>query len=369
MELIHNKKGIGIAAVLGIVTFVLALVSTLFAVTVNQATMIKKSQDNIELTANYTHNLISASAIIENDPTILEDALKRTALSNLLNITFEKPVDFDYWILKNNDLDQGLTSYISYLPPGSGGYVEFDGLLISATDFENLVLGIYSIPHDFHISAASAFYNEFFFNLTGINPALSTFVDIMTHANLNQSNPKIHYQNSNYKISSNTVIPSDEILVVNGSLEINRNFNGIAIVRDSVTVTRNGVFINGSIYSGGAFIGTNNTNYAYSKNSFIFADSFTTGGAQSGTNDPNPTYTLYTFSNALQFNSNKSFTGGFFTDIANDINVKNALITFRPLVTPLTLNDGVPLNLFIEISGSGGSLGEGQLLSTYPRKE
>ena len=39
------------------------------------------------------------------------------------------------------------------------------------------------------------------------------------------------------------------------------------------------------------------------------------------------------------------------------------------LTTPLTLSDGTPLNLFIEISGTGGDLGDGQLLSTYPRKE
>jgi hypothetical protein len=47
MDLVNNNKGIGIAAVLGIVTFVLALTTTLFAVSVNQATMIKTNAENL----------------------------------------------------------------------------------------------------------------------------------------------------------------------------------------------------------------------------------------------------------------------------------------------------------------------------------
>ena len=373
MSILKNKKGLGIATVIGIVTFVLALVTTLFIVTVNQATLIKKSQDNLELVSNYTDNLISASSIIENDPSILDDSIKRAALSSLLNITMEQAIGYDYWILKNNDLEKGLTSYLTYLPPGSGGFVELVDFLISETDLKNSVPGIYSIPHDFHISAASAFYNEFIFDLTGVNPAVSTFADIMTHAAANKDNSKIIYYkpepSKTYTINPNTfptdTIPTDTILVVDGSITVNSNFNGIVFARDNITVNKpNGLSMDGSFYVGGSFIGHNNTQYASEKNSFIFADSFSSGGAQSGTNDP--INTLYTFSNALTFNSNGSFTGGFFTDIQNDINVKNTSIKYRALTNPF---DGVPLNLFIEIPGTGGSVGEGQILSTYPRKE
>lgn len=33
----------------------------------------------------------------------------------------------------------------------------------------------------------------------------------------------------------------------------------------------------------------------------------------------------------------------------------------------MTLADGVPLNLFIEFTGEGRTLGDGQVLSTFPR--
>lgn len=368
MIILKSKQGIGIAYVIGIVTFVLALVTTLFAVTINQAILIKKSADNAELYANNVYQLTSAGSIINDDPTILADSQKLAALSTLLDLTIVQPLGKDYWQLTNNDLEMPLTSYLKFIPPGSGGFIEFDDLLISE-DFENLVLGIYSIPHDFHIEAVSAFYNEFFYNLTVTNPARSTFQEIMVHAAANKAAyPQIIYKPDNFAINTNTIIPTNQILVVNGTLSIRADFNGIAIVRDSITVYENDISINGAFYAGGSFISYgNNTTYAYSKNSFIFANSFTTGGAQSGTNDPNPTYKLYSFSNALNINSNKSFTGGFFTDIVNDINVKNALITFSHLTNPMTLADGVPLNLFIEFTGEGRTLGDGQVLSTFPR--
>jgi hypothetical protein len=145
-------------------------------------------------------------------------------------------------------------------------------------------------------------------------------------------------------------------------------FNGIAIVNGNITIYGNNQYINGSFYANGAFSSNgNNTKYAFYRNTFIFADSFATGSGSAETDGNNPTYSLYSFSNALSFESNKIFTGGFFTDIVNDINIQNPKITFRHLTNPLTLADGVPLNLFIEFTGEGGTLGDGQILSTFPR--
>lgn len=174
MHLIKNKNGVGIAAVIGIVTFVLALTTTLFGVTVNQATMIKKSAENAEIYEKNAQYLTSAIRIIENDPSILDDALKISALSSLLEITIEQPLGQNYWILQNNDIVMPLTSYIQYIPPGSGGdflFNEFLSDVLTPAVNEN----DYSIPQDFNIMAASAFYNEFVVANSGSNPLAVSF--------------------------------------------------------------------------------------------------------------------------------------------------------------------------------------------------
>ncbi|MEF3693239.1 MAG: hypothetical protein V3569_03565, partial [Acholeplasmataceae bacterium] len=96
---------------------------------------------------------------------------------------------------------------------------------------------------------------------------------------------------------------------------------------------------------------------------FIFADTFNTGDPLSSATS------LYTFTNFLTFDSNKIYVGGLFTPIIDDALRNNSNVVFQHITTTLTLNDGVPLSLLILISGSGGNVGEGQLLSTYPRKE
>lgn len=364
MHLIKNKKGIGIAAVLGIVTFVLALTTTLFAVTVNQATMIKTNAENLALVANHTHDITSAIKIIEDDPTILDDLIKRTALSNLLNITFIQPSGMDYWTLTNNDSNLFLTSYIQYIPPGSGGFIEFDDFLSNPANFEPGMLGKYAIPENLHISAVTAYYNEYI-AYNNFNPIITTsFSDIMNHAA--GSYPLIDYRPSNASINA-TTITRNRILVVNGSLTINGNFNGIAIVRDNVTISGNNRQINGAIYAGGTWLGANQTKYGTSTPTFLFAHSITTGGGGNSTGN-----NIYTFSNFLTFNSGGNYVGGLFTPIIDDTIRNNPKVTFQSIPQtwlPLDLTDGIPISLIIPFTGSGGSLGDGQLLSTYPRKE
>lgn len=365
MSIIKNNKGIGIPIVLGIVTFVLALVTTLYAVTINQAILIKKGLESTELFANNAHHLTSASSIIENDPSILDDALKRNALSNMLNITMTQPSGQDYWILTHNDSNMPLVSYIQYIPPGSGGFIEFDEFLSNPDNFTPGMLGLYATPENLHISAVAAFYNEFI-SYYNYNPTITTsFADILAHAEL-AGTSNIIYKSGNYTLlAAEATLPRNQILVINGTFTINRNFNGIAIVRDSVIVSGTNRQINGAIYAGGSWSGSNQNRYGTQTPTFLFADTITTGqgGNASGTN-------LYTFSNFLNFNSGGTFTGGLFTPIIDDTIRNNPRVTFQSLPgvwLPLDLSDGIPIQLIIPFTGSGGGLGEGQLLSTYPR--
>ena len=327
--------------------------------------MIKKSADYTELYTNNSQYIISAIDMIENDPTILDEPLKINALSALLDVSITQPVGQNYWMISNNNVDLSLTSYIQYIPPGTGGDFLLDDFLTD-TLTPAVIVNDYIIPEDFHIMAVSAYYNEYIAHYS-LNPTITTgFADIMTHAATNESSfpTKIQYEPFPYQINKNNGYLSNGLLIVNNDLDITLDFNGIAIVNGNVTISKNNLLIDGAIFASGSITAANGIEYGTLRPTFLYADSVITGGGASYADN------LYTFSNALVVPNNQIFSGGFFSFTTI---IYKPTILFAPITEVLTIDSGMPLNLYVQFTGvsggGGGAIGEGQLLSTYPRKE
>jgi len=364
MSLVNNKKAIGLPFVLGIITFVLALVATLFSVAVNQAQMITKSQRNLENYENNVHSILTAIEIIKDDSTILTDSSKRSFLSEMLQISISS--QGSYWVFQNEvGIENPLTSYLELT---SGDSVttpifienEIQELIDSNTS------STITIPQDVYLNSVTNFYNDFV-GENVISPSSNSFIDINYDAEYNRTpylmpksfqkpqnqSPSIYLRKGNLTISENFTMPNNKILIVTGDLVINQNlsFTGTAIVTGKV-VAKKFSRISGVIYTplfeyGRATLGTS------SNPLFIFTNTFTS--TANGKRDTN----LYLFTNtATAPNNGLEVIGSIFSP---DPNLVNFEIT--PTINRYIDYEDLPEVLFDSAGSGTGTV----IINTYPR--
>lgn len=365
MSLVNNKKAIGIPFVMGVVTFVLALIATLFSITVNQAKMITKSQNNIENYENNVHSILTAMAIVRNDNTILLDSAKRSVLSEMLQISISS--QGSYWVIQNGtEIENPLTSYLEIT---SGESVttpifvqnEIQELINSNTS------SVITTPQDVYLSSVTNFYNDFI-GVNAITASSNAFVDInqdsenrtpylITQTSLstapNQSS-NIYLRKGSLTISGSFSMPNNKILIVTGDLIIsqNRSFTGTAIVTGKVVANRSTI-ISGVIYTplfeyGRATLGTS------SNPLFIFTNTFTST-ANGNRDNPN----LYLFTNTATAPRNGLIVIG--SIFSPDPNLVNFQIT--PTINPNIDYEDLPEVLFDSAGSGTGTV----IINTYPR--
>jgi len=364
MSLVNNKKAIGLPFVLGIVTFVLALVATLFSVTVNQAQMITKNQRNLEIYENNVHSIITATNIIKNDNSIILDSSKRTVLSELFQISILS--QGSYWVLQNiNGTENPLTSYLEI---SSGDSLttpvfvenEIQKLIDSNTS------SVITTPQNVYLSSVANFYNDFVGDNV-ITPSSSTFTDInqdsenrtpylitQTLSTAPNQSSNIYLRKGSLQITGNFTMPNNKILIVTGDLIINQDqsFSGTAIVSGEVVANRSST-ITGVIYTplfqyGRATLGTSSNPLV------IFTNIFT---STANGNRSNPY--LYLFTNTATAPSNGLVVIG--SIFSPDPNLVNFSVT--PTINPNIDYEDLPEMLF-ESSGTGSGT---VIINTYPR--
>ena len=365
MSLVNNKKAIGLPFVLGIITFVLALVATLFSVAVNQAQMITKSQRNLENYENNVHSILTAIEIIKDDSAILTDRSKRSLLGEMLQISISS--QGSYWVFQNGvEVENPLTSYLEIT---SGDSVttpifvqnEIQELIDSNTS------SVITTPQDVYLNSVTNFYNDFI-GANAITASSNAFVDInqdsenrtpyrITHtplytAPIQASN--IYLRKGSLTISGSFSMPNNKILIVTGDLIISqyRSFTGTAIVTGKV-VAKKFSSISGVIYTplfeyGRATLGTLRNPL------FIFTNTFTsTDNGFRG--NPN----LYLFTNtATAPNNGLTVIGSIFSP---DPNLVNFQIT--PRINRYIDYEDLPEVLFDSAGSGTGTV----IINTYPR--
>ena len=365
MSLVNNKKAIGLPFVLGIITFVLALVATLFSVAVNQAQMITKSQRNLENYENNVHSILTAIEIIKDDSAILTDPSKRSVLSEMLQISISS--QGSYWVIQNGtEIENPLTSYLEIT---SGESVttqifvqnEIQKLIDSKTS------SVITTPQDVYLSSVTNFYNDFI-GVNAITASSNAFVDINQDSENRtpyrirsglligapDESSNIYLREGSLTILGSFTMPNNKILIVTGDLIISQlfSFTGTAIVTGKV-VAKNFSSISGVIYTplfeyGRATLGTSNNPL------FIFTNTFTS--TDNGFRD-NPN--LYLFTNTATAPKNGlKVIGGIFSPDPN-------LVKFQisPTINPNIDYEDLPEVLFDSAGSGTGTV----IINTYPR--
>lgn len=372
MDFVSNKKAIGLPFVLGIITFVLTLVATLFSVAVNQAQMITKSQRNLENYENNVHSILTAIEIIKDDSAILTDPSKRSLLGEMLQISISS--QGSYWVFQNGvEVENPLTSYLEIT---SGDSVttpifvqnEIQELIDSNTS------SVITTPQDVYLDSVTNFYNDFI-GVNAITASSNAFVDInqdsenrtpylITQTTLSTAPDQasnIYLRKGSLTISGSFSMPNNKILIVTGDLIIDQNhsFTGTAIVTGKVAIVTgkgnpNGYsIISGVIYTplfeyGRATLGTS------SNPLFIFTNTFTSTD-NGNRNNPN----LYLFTNTATAPSNGLIViGSIFSPDPN-------LVNFQ--ITP-TINHNIDYEDLPEVLFDSAESGTGTvIINTYPR--
>jgi hypothetical protein len=363
MSLVNNKKAIGLPFVLGIITFVLALVATLFSVAVNQAQMITKSQRNLENYENNVHSILTAMDIIKDDSTILTDSSKRPLLSEMLHISITS--QGSYWIFQNEiGIENPLTSYLEITSSNTVTTRIFVENEIKELNGSNSVI---TTPQDVYLNSVTNFYNDFI-GANAITASSNAFVDInqdsenrtpyrITDTPLytapNRSS-NIYLRKGSLTISGSFSMPNNKILIVTGDLIISQywSFTGTAIVTGKV-VAKKFSRISGVIYTplfeyGRATLGTS------SNPLFIFTNTFTStdNGFRGNSN-------LYLFTNTATAPKNGlKVIGSIFSP---DPNLVNFQIT--PRINRYIDYEDLPEVLFDSAGSGTGTV----IINTYPR--
>ena len=389
MKLIKSKKGIGIPYVIGIVTFVLALTTTLFSVSINQNIMVRKSEQNIEEYTNGVQSLLRATDMIYDNKNLLDSSTNITDLNNfIVYLETQFSIDITHldtlgYLILNYTLENGnnITNYINYSISSTPSLSDFMNQELEEIAEKNPPVDkkYVEIPPDTYLTASVSFYNTFVTSKEVTETAID-FSNIVNNAKKSQTshlfavNPKnatnipnrtenILIANGSMSLGSIADFRFDQILIVDGNLSISGSFNllGTVIVNGSVVIAKDAV-LSGTIYA--LDVSTNKALALGTSTDplFVFTDTFVFENGRDSSN-----YSLYIFANIIYLSSSgNEITGGFFSPYPIQ-NSKKSTITIDtvPLSSENLVDYGLPLTIFPE--NSEDPITESIFKSTFPR--
>jgi len=383
MKTLKSHQGIGLPAMLAIVTFLIATIGGLLTFSLHQARLLERTIQTAESEIEANNALKAAIHII-----IREQSLD----SNLLNqLKTELNIDFTIirgdFIQLSHPLYDGklLTSYIS----GSASTKPVEDALFQYTgkenDFpiENLLL---LTPHNLFNSYISEYYDMHFpdsnlqtsffdfgdvfsyFKLLSLNTSLFDYVTSSTLANYDIL-PQAHwFIDDSYTLGNGDtlIIPSGYLLFINGNLTLNRGstIEGNVIVNGDVNVLSHGnntQTIRSTLYIAGNFVSDRRVTFGtQSRPTFVFAEgNITIGNQTSGVG-----YFLSKNFDAKGSGS-VSLVGGVYA--LNESNLGSAsLVSNDSLITTEFSNQAVPSAVYVSSDESNND-SETIFLFTSPR--
>ena len=391
MKLIKSKKGIGIPYVIGIVTFVLALTTTLFSVSINQNIMVRKSEQNIEEYTNGVQSLLRATDMIYDNKNLLDSSTNITDLNNfIVYLETQFSIDITHldtlgYLILNYTLENGnnITNYINYSISSTPSLSDFMNQELEKIDEEDPTAEKYvEIPPDTYLTASVNFYNTFVTS-NEVTQTTKDFSNIVNNAenlqtshlfavksntknatNIPNRTENILIANGSMSLGSIDDFRFDQILIVDGDLSISGSFNllGTVIVNGSVAIAKDAV-LSGTIYA--LDVSTDKAHKLGTSTDplFVFTNTFVFANGRDSSNE-----SLYIFANIIHLsNSGNEITGGFFSPspIQNLTNNSTITIDTVPLSSENFVDYGLPLTIFPE--NSEDPITESIFKSTFPR--
>ena len=266
IKLLKSKKGIGIPTVLGIVTFVLATLTTLLTVALSQAKLMDRSIETSEAYANAVQAVDATLKIIVRDENV--DPAYLDALEAYMGVTIEVYGTSIYMISSMVTATKSVTSYLT-----SADLSTFDDLLGSTGQVTDFVLSPLVTPTTLLASYLPVFIENTFPNITP-QTEFTTFQSIITYvrslAFAGQSysrkttlfltnNPTVSghwYIDGSVTLSNNVnlTVPSGYLLFIDGNLTMSRGstITGNVVIDGTLTLNSNSnsttQYIKGTVY-------------------------------------------------------------------------------------------------------------------------
>ncbi len=354
MNLLKNHRGMSLTAVLGIVAFTLAAISSIFALAFGQARYVNVSIDKTEAYFNAVEKVETTMRIIIRDQNL--DSVYLQDLATYMGVTISQTAGGVYAIVDAVTATRAVTSYIAY---DDGVVTTYDAFL-SQTGTEP---GFTLDPLITTEVLLSAYMTDFVSTEFGVTaPAFTTFNSIVTYVNtlpgfvdkaaatLNSlSNITVNdnwYVTGNVTPKKNISVDPGFLLVINGKLTMKAKttISGNVIVNGSVTwqgTSGNQNYLYGTLYIDGSLTTSARLNFGSTSRgpSFLFA----AATVDLGTTASGIVYVLCT--DFLGNGSSVNLDGGVYASGTALINTRYGIGVYPDLDTNLFYTYAVPLIL------------------------
>ncbi|MBU1145860.1 MAG: hypothetical protein KJ971_08445 [Firmicutes bacterium] len=368
MNILKNKKGMGLPLMIAIVTFVFAIVATLLTVAIRQASLIDNSIESSEKYVNAVQKVDATIQIIVRDQNLEPTYLN--ALSAYMEVTIES-IGTNLWMISQNVSDtKTVLSYITGSATSNSTYdlvFQYSG---TENDFNlsplitpSTLLGVYIpsyIETNFPLLTPQTEFTTFDSIVSYIQSLTTTsgsFQAVSPTALTSQTNPTAlgHWYVTGSVIipkDKDLTVPNDRILVINGNLTMNANSDIIGNVVVNGNVVINGTktsseTISGTLYIDGTLTASRPLQFGTSSRpAFIIATGDVTfGNTISG-------YVYFFCDNFNEKRNKVSIIGGVYAATPSSVPSTGISINSN-LDTDLFYSYGIPLYMVTEGSGTG----------------
>ncbi len=378
MNILKNKKGMGLPMVLGITVFVIGLSATLMSYIIFQARIVEYDIDESEVYHNAVSNVSSALNYMSRNPDMTEAEI--LSLANYLNLTIEQNENGLYVITSSLDETNEVVSYMT----GSTQNTDIDDVIF---DYDGQEETFELSPVITSETLLSDYMPTYVINSMDLQDApddLNSYDDVMNYMEELADQGVIHEVSSSSLENMNTAIVSedtyvqgeveidrnqdlivsdDSILFIDGNLKLDRDslVYGNIVINGDVEIERNDIQIVATLYIQGDLVISNNLELGtIDRPTFIFV----TGDVKISNNVSG--YAYIVADNVIMGN-NVNIIGGIYTHQAFDYG-NNVYIEDNFTLDISKLYDfAVPNQITIESDDPDNPSTDSDVVFTYPK--
>lgn len=378
MNIMNNKKGMGLPMVLGITVFIIGLSATLMSYIVFQSRIVEYDIDESETYHNAVSNVSSAINYMAQNPEMTDSEI--ISLASYLSVNIEQNENGLYIITSLIDESNQVISYMT----GSTQETAIDDVIFDYNGTEETFELSPVITSETLLSDYMPEYVIDSMNLTDVPEDLNTYDDVMnymetlagdglidtvTSADIENMNTAIisenTYVSSDVELDRNQdlIVSDGHILFIDGDLNLDRDslVYGNIVINGDVTVDNNDTELVATLYiNGNLEIDNNLLLGTVDRPTFIFV----TGTVEIKNNVSGYAYIV---ADDIILGNNVNIIGGIYTHDAFDYG-NNVYIEDNLSLDISSLYDyAVPTRITVESDDPDGSTGDSEVIFTYPK--
>ncbi len=376
MNILKNKKGMGLPMVLGITVFVIGLSATLMSYIIFQSRIVDYDIDESEVYHNAVSNVSSALNYMSRNPDMTEAEI--LSLANYLNLTIEQNENGLYVITSSIDETNEVVSYMTgstqntdiddviFDYDGQEETFELSEIVTSETLLSDYLpsyvintIGISDIPEDFETYDDIMDYME--------DLADDSIIDEIDSKDLEKMKTAIVSENTyidddiELKRNRDLIVSDGSILFINGDLNLDRDslIYGNIVINGDVEIEKNDIEIVATLYINGDLEISNNLILGTAdRPTFIFV----TGDVEIKNNVSGYAYII---ADDIEMGNNVNIIGGVYThddfEYGNNVYIEdNTLLDISKL-----FDFAVPTQVRVDSEESDES--DSEFVFTYPK--